>query len=194
MFGNLSQLWCHHWQTVKLTSSYFPLSAQWHLAFRQILSLSSLPPITLKKSDSGKKKKKQESTHRCYIFALLRPIERVARWPENWPSRCWPWNLLHMAGGGRRVLIKSYVIGKLQRGTNWPCHFIWDGGVAVIFFTIWRVTHPPSPGHLDHQSQSFSFHFCISSNLLSWVQLLASEFVIWGTFQGIVHQITTENI
>ena len=55
MFGNLSQLWCHHWQTVKLTSSYFPLSAHWRLAFRQILSLPSLPPITLKKSDSGKK-------------------------------------------------------------------------------------------------------------------------------------------
>ena len=193
MFGNLSQLWCHHWQTVKLTSSYFPLSAQWHLAFRQILSLSSLPPITLKKSDSGKKKTWIHSPllHFC-TFASHWEGGQVARelafqvLAMEPPSRGW-W-------GEKGSYQAFYVIGKLQRGTNWPCHFIWDGGVAVIFFTIWRVTHPPSPGHLDHQSQSFSFHFCISSNLLSWVQLLASEFVIWGTFQGIVHQVTTENI
>ena len=40
------------------------------------------------------------------------------------PSRGW-W-------GEKGSYQAFYVIGKLQRGTNWPCHFIWDGGEGII--------------------------------------------------------------
>ena len=134
MFGNLSQLWCHHWQTVKLTSSYFPLSAQWHLAFRQILSLSSLPPITLKKSDSGKNK--------TWIHSpLLHFCTFASHWEGGQVARERVFQVLAMEPPSRGWWGEK---GSYQVLCNWKtstCHFKWDGGVAVIFFTIW--THPP---------------------------------------------------